>query len=964
MRALYDFFFLASEMRSGRLILRVWVLAALWLAGMCAAAQEYSFRTFMAAEGLSNLSIQKLYQDRSGFIWVSTENGIFRYDGDRFEVFGAEQGMPPAGRAEFGEAPDGALLVGADFGLYRLQGKRFEKVNAPFQAVNWSQGIAPDGHGRTYVSTPEGLFVMSNAAKGYAFERVYPKAKQAPEEVHAVLVDGDAVWFACEDSICRIEKGKLTVLGEKSGLQGMTAVTILKDRRGNLWARVKNEGLMEWPAGEAGFRRPDTPIPGRLLTGTPALDRDGRVMLGTPSGLLIGNDRQWQFVNQRVGLRGGVFTTLEDRQGSLWLGTGGRGLVQWRGYREWEGYTSSSGLPGDNAYEMLPQADGSVWVGTEGGLAKGTSKDEGFTWAVVEATRGTGVHSLQPAKDGDIWLGTTAKGVGLLHTKTGKVEWYDALRGLPARLALTLRMDTSGRLWAATDLGLFAADAPYDRFSRVAILPPTWFWTVTEGTDGTIWAGGVDGLFARVQGRWQRMGTADGLSNQAVTAIGADRDGWVWVGYQHGGGIDRVRVSTHGIEVQKKVQRQGSDGLIYFLRFDHAGRLWAGTERGLDVWDGKYWRHYDMTDGLIWDDCDLGGFAAGPDGTLWIGTSGGLARFRPRARRGAEVDPQVLFTEVRVGDRDVSLLKRPSFPVSAGALVVRFAAPAAVQDTSLVFRYRLEGNKSTWTETTQRQLEFAKLASGRYDLQVQARDSRGMWSEDAAEFAFSIESPWYRRGWFIALLTLVPFLGAVFFFRARAVRAQKREERLQAVVEERTSDLRKANEELLRLTMLDALTGVANRRHFDQTLEQECARVRRSGGVVSLVMVDADHFKALNDSAGHQQGDAYLVAIGQELMRIARRKIDVAARIGGEEFALILPATDAKEATRIAEKVRAEVEALALKHPASDAAVLTVSVGVATATKGDACVPEELMAAADKALYRAKSLGRNRVEVA
>jgi len=164
--------------------------------------------------------------------------------------------------------------------------------------------------------------------------------------------------------------------------------------------------------------------------------------------------------------------------------------------------------------------------------------------------------------------------------------------------------------------------------------------------------------------------------------------------------------------------------------------------------------------------------------------------------------------------------------------------------------------------------------------------------------------------------------------------------------------------------MLDPLTGLANRRRFDQTLAQECARLKRSDSALSLILIDVDHFKSLNDSAGHQKGDEYLVILGRELTRTARRTIDLAARVGGEEFALILPSTKVPEALRIAESVRAEIESLHLPHPASPTSGwLTVSVGAASALPDHLNSPEELFAAADLALYQAKSLGRNRIHV-
>jgi len=134
---------------------------------------------------------------------------------------------------------------------------------------------------------------------------------------------------------------------------------------------------------------------------------------------------------------------------------------------------------------------------------------------------------------------------------------------------------------------------------------------------------------------------------------------------------------------------------------------------------------------------------------------------------------------------------------------------------------------------------------------------------------------------------------------------------------------------------------------------------------LSLLSIDVDHFKALNDSEGHQKGDEYLMLLGAELTRLCKRQTDLAARCGGEEFAIVLPDTDAADAHPFAESVRQAIEALNLPHPTSSVSpFLTVSVGVATVTWECAFTREALVAAADRALYSAKKAERNQVCVA
>ncbi|HVZ82813.1 MAG TPA: diguanylate cyclase [Terracidiphilus sp.] len=932
-------------------------------------AQEYSFRDFVTADGLGNLSVLKLYQDHIGFLWISTENGIFRYDGDRIEAFGEAQGLPPTSGVAFAETPNGSLLVGSKIGLYRFSGNRFVRLGVPFASVSWDQGLQADGHGSVWAGTDEGLFRLAfkPGSDDFTAQRVYPAEGAAPEQAHGVFLDGSGVWFGCGKWLCLLDNGTVKTLGKDDGLPGASLPAILKDRDGDLWVRVRNGSMLERPAGETRFRTPQTPIPPETLTGAHDLDSDGRILLGSPSGLLLQTAKGWQLVDQHAGLHGGVFAAFEDRQHSLWIGTGGRGLIQWRGYRTWENYTSSSGLPSDNVYEILPMQDGTVWAGTEAGLIRGTPRTVGMEWTRVPGLQDVPVHSLQMDAQGNLWASTAARGVARLNPKTNHVDWFGEAQGLTGKWCFTIRMDRQQRLWVATDAGVFVASPPYRNFARVAELPASWFWTVAEGADGTIWAGGADGLFALTSegAHWRHLTHADGLSNQEVVSIGPDAYGAVWVGYHYGGGIDRVHLTATGAHIETKLQRPGSDGLIYFLGFDHAGRLWAGTEKGVDVLENGHWAHYDSSDGLVWDDCDIGGFAAGPDGSIWIGTGGGLSRFRPQAETAAPVTAQVVFTALRMGRTDILGLSNPAFRQNAGALVARFAAPEAPRSRSLLFRYRIEGAGTAWTETAQRQLEFARLAPGSYRLEVEVEGAQGDWSPLEAAYSFEILNPWYRSNWVFVLYLLLPAAVVWIVFRMRTAAAWNRELELQRLVEERTRELREANETLLRLSTLDPLTGLANRRIFDQSLTREYARLKRSKTTLALILFDVDQFKSLNDTEGHQKGDEYLVAVARALAHVARRQTDVAARIGGEEFALVLPETDADGAVHIAEQVRAAVEEMRLPHPASIVGPhLTVSAGVAMSSAQNWLSPEALMAAADQALYRAKSQGRNRVESA
>ncbi|WP_024619868.1 sensor domain-containing diguanylate cyclase [Pseudomonas kilonensis] len=169
----------------------------------------------------------------------------------------------------------------------------------------------------------------------------------------------------------------------------------------------------------------------------------------------------------------------------------------------------------------------------------------------------------------------------------------------------------------------------------------------------------------------------------------------------------------------------------------------------------------------------------------------------------------------------------------------------------------------------------------------------------------------------------------------------------------------RAEQELAQLASVDALTGLANRRTLDETLQQEWLRAQRSGQPLSVLMIDADHFKAFNDRHGHQQGDEALRTLAQLISQHVRRPADLAARYGGEEFSVILPETTTAGAFTMAQNIRDAVERL---PPVTEGeAPMTVSIGIATWVNGPYGELQQLLFAADKALYQAKASGRNRV---
>ena len=346
----------------------------------------------------------------------------------------------------------------------------------------------------------------------------------------------------------------------------------------------------------------------------------------------------------------------------------GRRLAKWKGYEEWESFTAGSGLDSELIYSILLPGNGTVLVGTADGLFTGRKTGNRWTWQRDPRVGRMPVVTLQPEQDRSVWLGTSGHGVARIDARTGRIEWLKQDRGSAGLVPFSMAIDRSHRIWAATEHGLYVASLSEKRFRRVEEVPAVRCFAVTEGPDGEILVGATGGLFRLAGGRWRHITTADGLRNDVIMAVAATRSNEFWVGYWFSGTVTRVRVEGERLSMTHYGSELGLRGeMTYFLGFDARGQLWAGTDQGVRVFNGDRWDQYDHNDGLVWDDCDLEGFAAEPDGTVWIGTSGGLARFTPNRLFRQMRAPNVVFTQLTLGktvvERKTVTFRRAMLPI-------------------------------------------------------------------------------------------------------------------------------------------------------------------------------------------------------------------------------------------------------------------------------------------------------------
>jgi len=761
-------------------------------------AERYAFDAYGPDQGLRNLAIRVLHQDRQGFLWVGTSNGLYQYDGHRFLAFSAKDGLPDTAITTLYESPGGTLWVGTEHGLAWKSGARFVAARNPaLRELIYRQSVASLPDGRMVFATAGGLALASPPAGGrdLQLQALPPPVGVSSPRATAVYVETqEKIWFGCGPSVCRREGGQIQVWGEAEGVPADVWQFIAKDADGNVWVRSRRH-LIELEPGGRRFKTLRAEDVGDLNYGYPSLgfDRSGALLVPTNMGLAVLRNGSWSMLGHRQGLPSSTVTAvLQDAEGSLWLGSG-EGLARCAGYGEWETFTEAEGLSDDDILSLSEDTTGGIWAGGARGLSHGVRREGVWKWTTVGGGL-TWVASMAHAPDGAVWLTTAEPHAARLSPATGAVQRFGEFEGPLYSLAT----DSAGHLWAASTFALFrgSARSPFGRFEQVHPANSgdrVVFTQMVEGTRGDLWLGSYSGLFRYAGGRWFQYRAADGLAANRIATLARAPEGGVLVRYAYDDALDRVHPEGDRIRVER-VERSG--GLVadrvYVVAYDLRNRIWAMTDRGAAVQEGGRWVHFDHADGLVSDDCNV--MVAAADGSLWIGTTRGLSHILHPNPPAPPPAPSVVFSEARLGNRAVEAIS-PLVEERPEPLTVRFSALNLARGSRIQYRYRCIGLNERWSEAARPELSLDYPRAGSYRLEVQARWPDSLWGSTAA-LAVEVRARWFESSWFAAILLLLAGATAWMAWKRRERRNAAAREMLELVVRERTTELFEANRQL------------------------------------------------------------------------------------------------------------------------------------------------------------------------
>ncbi len=940
-------------------------------------AGTYAFRTYGPDQGLRNQAVTSLGQDKDGFIYAGTEDGLFRYDGVRFERFGAADGLPSDGITLLCQEPGGRLWVATQKGLVAWAGRKADPAaKGPFLPEETVEGLSASASGHLVVATAKGVYEGGTA--GFA---PIPGLPTGSPWAAWIAPDGSETLAATQGILYRRQgSGPWASRALAPGFRNEGVQALVKDGHGRIWLRGRRTLLrlasFEGPAQDLSGALPGAAVQKGFLVP----DAQGRIWAPTNLGLAcFEGDVSWVLPEGRGLPSQWATNVLVDREGNLWVAS--EGVHRLQGRLAWTAQTRRQKLPSDTVWGIFRSREGTLWTGTNRGLAETTAQG----WTVVPGTQDRSFYAFAESPDGGLWVGgNNAKEArnALLYRAPGSRAFtavpVTSIEGPSTVNSLAFGPD--GALYIATmDHGMHRMVRKGAGFEFKAVAVPgsdgkEQINQLVQDARGRLWGAGMAGLLSFDGSAWRRLGLADGLRELQIEALALDPQGDLWVSYWNVHGLTRFTPAGTGLKVAAQVD--GPPELvgdnIYSFGFDARGTLWLGTAQGMKRWKDNRMEQFGRGEGLPGEDAAANAFWADRNGDVWFGMANGLAQYHAGQDPAPPPGPTTQVVQVQDGAGRALETAVPKVGWSDRALTFRFSALSFLNEARVRCQVRLAGFEDTWRSTEIREARYTGLPPGRYRFEVRAAYGMGPFGEASAREVI-ILAPWWRTRWAMGLGAAGFATLLVLFYRWRTRILHRRNAQLETLVQARTLDLEKANAALQEASMVDPLTGLKNRRFLGLSMPEELARVNRQHRVpdrsrddgntdLLFFMVDLDHFKNVNDTYGHAAGDQVLKQASDAIQK-ACRESDIVVRWGGEEFLIVARNADRAHAGLMAGNLRKAVRDLTFDVGHGVVLRKTCSIGFSAFPVVKAAPElqswEEAVELADQCLYAAKQSGRD-----
>ncbi len=839
-----------------------------------------------------------------------------------------EQGLPHSYVTAIAQNADGYLLVGTDEGLARFDGLNFRPLPADPSlrlSKRWVSASLVARNSSLWLGTFDGMLV--ELRKGQVLSKY-----QTDGSVFDVHQDStDSVWLSTRNGVFRLENGKLQVVPGLGPPLDTSWNVLAAGDKGVMWV-VTSAGLFRASGGSISQRLANSRELGDILT--VLASNKGGLLLGTTRGLFRLDVDQNRRPVPVAGVAGPVVSLIEDRDGIIWAGTWGQGLIRVTGSGV-DRWTSRDGLPEDFIRTLAEDAEGNLWIGMRsGGL--GRWKDGRLVpLGPPEGLAGSFATTVAADPAGDLWLGTWRG--GLYRLRNGALESQPTPLPTLYFTVRALAFDRLGHQWIGNWEGLFQFDGKkYQHFGSEMNAAYRRVSALLFDRSGALWVGTADhGVFRFPEGRPTASVPPPLLPETEVTALLEDSAGSVWVGTAKG----LVKFQNFASPTWAGIQGVPPDGVESILE-DSRKRIWVSTSEGsaavispgatvvldrgngmpghplyriVEAADGSFWvsspkgileltagpleqvlagkrKKLDVVvhgqdDGMRTIECHgLSQPAGGRDkaGNLWFPTAKGFVQVRAAAVRSLP-PPAAVIEEVNTDSGALPLAPELTFKAGARNIEVIFTSLRFSNPRALKFRYRLSEYDPDWVDAGgERSARYNQLPPGPHMFEVQARDPLGEWSPSAT-LAFQQSPRFHQTWWFVMSLALLfsSILFGVYRWRLHAMRG-----RYALVLEERNRIGREWHDTL-----------VAGFSAISLQLEAAMARMReqpeRASEILEVTRKMVHHYRAearrviwdLRDS--RPEGESLIAALEGELARMKEnRGIEGRLTVTGEAVEL------------------------------------------------------------------------------
>ncbi|MBU1660270.1 MAG: histidine kinase, partial [Chloroflexi bacterium] len=730
-------------------------------------APDLKFAHLTTADGLSQSSIYAIVQDRQGFMWFATRDGLDRYDGNTFVVYKNNPNDPESLGSNFVrdllEDDQGYLWIATNLGgvnkfdpiTERFTRYQHDPNNPNSLSGDVVESIAQDSRGYLWFGTGDsGLNKFDPATATFTRYR-NDSDGQFVGRITKIIADSQGdIWFVGERGLFHVDPQTGQITRPTATVDNLAADYVYEDKAGNLWILAWSPvvGLIKYDRQAERFTEYPVGAGAVGIDSSNLLD-DGRDGFWVPSSLgLYHFDRQTERFTQRFqhdetnpdSLNdNAVVSVYRDRAGLLWVGTekGGLNLLnfqqeQFGAYRH--DPTDPNSLAPGTVLAIYQDPDGIVWVGhTPRALDRWDRKTGRITHYVPDPANenslgpGSDLNSIYKDSQGYVWLGGWGGGLARFDERSGQFKHYrpnpDDPNSMISDAVLDIYEDRSGNLWVGQHGGLSRFDRATEQFTNYRPDPanPTGYnnsiRVIYQDRPGTLWLGTWGGMLSRFDDQTKTFMnyTPDALdphklNGGSIYAIYEDQAGTLWFGASDG----LYRFNRENEVFTHYTENQGlPSSTIQGILGDDAGRLWLSTRNGLSRFDPKTetFRNYDVSDGLQGNDFGESCYAPGQQGELFFGGSNGLNAFFPEHIRDNPYVPPVVVTDFKIFNKPVpisadSVLQQAISSVNALTLSYsdnvfsfEFATLSYANSEKNRYRYKLDGLEPDWNEVGSKQ---------------------------------------------------------------------------------------------------------------------------------------------------------------------------------------------------------------------------------------------------------------------